>query len=168
MTLISIGERMTWKTFYVVEWGRSDWFYWERKWLGREWHGKIWLMKKIWKRMYTWYSWNLDVFHPCWHQCQRGRFLAWMLMLWGNIVEHCYDYVCHWWQHSNEFVKTNRVVECDLCINYNTLCIYLCTLTSTYYSIHWTHGQVRRSWIDSVQKILIIYKEPQGNKALGK
>ena len=47
--------------------------------------------KKNMMKMYIWYSWNLDIFHLCFHQCQRGRLLAWMLVLWGSIVEHWYD-----------------------------------------------------------------------------
>ena len=73
--------------------------------------------------MHIWYSWNLDIFHLCFHQCQRGRLLAWMLMvfLWGSILiigEYvawlkCYihDYVCHWWQDSIVSIKTSRVAD---------------------------------------------------------
>ena len=116
------------------------------------------------KNLYTWYSWNLDVFHLCCHQCQRGRLLAWMLMI--LLWEYCraltcciHDYVCHWCQHSNESMKDNRVVDYDCCIKDNRLIIYWCIVGDMYYSMSWSWGSMRRTWIDSLQKILMIYRE---------
>ena len=48
LTLMSMGERMTWKKYCMLVWGRNVVKYAK----GREWISKIWLMKKIWKSIY--------------------------------------------------------------------------------------------------------------------
>ena len=67
----------------------------------------------------------------------------------GEYSEHCgevicciHDYVCHWCQHSSKFVKTDKVVDNDICIKENRLIIFWCTIMDVYYSMSWSWGLV--------------------------
>ena len=51
-----------------------------------------------------------------------------------------YNYVCHWWKHSNNFVKIDRAADCDFCIKDNISLIYLCVVSSAYDSMSLLQG----------------------------
>ena len=96
----------------------------------------------------------------------------------ANVItmgEHCrtliwciHDCVCHWWQHSNKFVISNRATTYDHCIEDNRFFIYWCVVGEMYYNMSWSWGSMRGTWIDRVQKKLMIYKEQYGNRVFGK
>ena len=106
LTLMSMGERMTWKTYCILVFERNV----EKYAKGREWLNED-LIDEEDSKIYTYLVFlELDVFHLCCHQCQRGRLLAWMLMifLWGSITRNVsmmicciHDCVCHWCQHNS-------------------------------------------------------------------
>ena len=55
--------------------------------------------------------------------------------------------------------KTNKEANKDLYIKDIAFHIYLCIVTNIYYNMYLTCGKVRRTWIESVRKILMIYRE---------
>ena len=131
---MSMGERMTWKTFYMVEWGRNEnmMFVWDL------------IDEEDLKRLSTWYSWNLDVFLSMLPSMLKGEIVS---MNVDAIImrEHCRTLIwcnhgcfCHWRQHSIKFVKIDRVADCDLCIKDNILLIYWCIVVDVYYSMSWS------------------------------
>ena len=167
---MSMGERMTWKKFYVVEWGRNknmmfvEWgrnenmmFVWG-KW------SKIWFMKKIWKFVYLVFL-ELRFFSSMLPSMPKGEIIS---MNVDAIImgEYCrtliwciHDCVCHWWQNKSKFVKFYRVADCDLCIDDNRLIIYWCVVVDVYYNMSWSWGSVCKTYINSLRNILMIYKK---------
>ena len=134
---------------------------------------KIWLMKKIWKYVYLVF---LEL--RCFSYMLLSTPKEYIFIMNANAIiigEHCktliwciYVCVCHWWQHSSKFVKTNRVADYDLCTEDNRLLIYWCTVVNMYKSMYWSWDLVHRTWVDSVWKIFLIQIEQYGNKVLGK
>ena len=56
-----------------------------------------------------------------------------------------HNYVCHWCQHRNKIVKTNRIGDCDLCIKDNRLIIYWCIVVDMYYNMSWSWGSMHKT-----------------------
>ena len=138
LTLMLMGERMTWKKFYVVEWGRSDWFYWGRKWLGREWHSKIWLMKKIWKSIYLVFL-ELRCFSSMLPSMPKGEIVSMNVDAMG---EYSRTLILTVFVIDDNIVTCNKVADCDCLIEDDRLIILWLIVRDIYYDMSWSCSSV--------------------------